>query len=206
MDKDEHNNLFPEVNSSEEAPQPFAATTHFQTEEETNSPEEANEVPEFPEIQWSASEAIDHNHSGKWNLVLVLITLAILAILAVLVVFNIFQIVSAISTGVMVIAMVAAIFVVSKRPAREINYILNGNGVVIDGIIHPFAEYRAFSVRQIGAMWELVLIPVKRFGLGNTMFIHEDQGEEIVDILGERMPMEESAENFVDKLIKIIKL
>jgi hypothetical protein len=50
------------------------------------------------------------------------------------------------------------------------------------------------------------LIPVTRFGMSTTVFIHEDQGEQIIDIFGARLPMEETKLDFVDKLIQRLKL
>ena len=76
----------------------------------------------------------------------------------------------------------------------------------IDEAKHGFNEYRAFGVRKDGALWQLVLLPVKRFGLPTAMFINEDQGEKIVDFVGARLPMEKVEMDTADKISRRLKL
>jgi hypothetical protein len=99
-----------------------------------------------------------------------------------------------------------ALLTVSHRPARELHYTLTSDGLTVEDQTRPFSDFRAFGVQQYGAMWQLVLIPVKRFGLSVTMFIHDDQGEEIVDALGTRLPMEEVKIDLLDKIIHRLKI
>ena len=98
------------------------------------------------------------------------------------------------------------ILVVTGKPAREVNYELSTDGLVVDGRKYTLGEFRAFGVRRDGALWQLVIIPVKRFGLPVTTFINEEQGEQIVDFLGAILPMEEVHPDFVDSISKRLKL
>jgi hypothetical protein len=83
---------------------------------------------------------------------------------------------------------------------------LTDQGLHVDGQLHRYDEFRAFGVRRDGALWQIVLIPVKRFGLSLTMYIQEEQGESIVDALGARLPMENVQADAVDKLIRKLKI
>jgi hypothetical protein len=99
-----------------------------------------------------------------------------------------------------------AVVMVTRRPPRQIQYELNGDGIVIDDQQKSLDTFRAFGVRHDGAIWQLVLIPIRRFGAETTIFIHEDQGEEIVDFLGARLPMEDARMDPVDRVSKFLKL
>lgn len=188
----------------------LAQTNGFQSEF-ANSPEDqtnfATEKQSLaPEIHWSASEALEHDRGAGWKAAVILVTIAILLVIAAMGFFNILPIITSISTAVLVVLMVIALFIVTAKPVREVEYVLTDNGISIQGILHPFEEFRAFGVRQVGGLWELSLIPVKRFGMSNTMFIHEDQGENIVDALGSRLPMEEVEESWIDKIAHKLKI
>ena len=165
-----------------------------------------NDQPSIPEIRWSASEALEHDRGAGWKAGVILTGIAILAIIGVLGFFNILPIMTSVSTAVLVVLMVIALFVVTSKPVREVDYLLTDNGISIQGVLHPFEEFRAFGIRQVGGLWELSLIPVKRFGMSNTMFIHEEQGEAIVDALGTRLPMEDIEESWVDKISHKLKI
>lgn len=219
MNNEGANNLFP-VNGDNQspkspaAPQPddnFASSGVFQSQFNGGDDAPANnkpddEQPQMLEIHWTAGEAPEHEHDTKWKLTLIFTTLAIILGLAALAFFKFLPLVTTISAGVLVILMAIAMFMVAKKPPRDIDYVLTEQGITIDGQLHPFAEFRAYGVREVGALWELVLIPVKRFGLGYTAFIQDDQGEAIVDALGARIPMEKVDDTWIDRLSRAMKL
>ena len=51
-----------------------------------------------------------------------------------------------------------------------------------------------------------ILLPVKRFSPGLTLYFSEKEGEKIVDMLGARLPMQEIKPDALEKLIRMIKL
>ena len=167
---------------------------------------ESTELSAFEPIQWSSSSTIEHEHGANWNFALLGVAGLIIAGI---VGWSIWQqnfSFSNMSVIGLVIVVVIAIMVVSKKPANEISYMLTESGLTIDGQLHPFSEFRAFGVHQDGALWQLTLIPVKRFGAAVTMFISAEQGEMIVDILGARLPMESISTHPIDKLARLLKL
>jgi len=153
-------------------------------------------------ISWTASEAIDHERGTWWYVIA--ITVAIIAVGLSFwlqgVSFN------SISSTILIVVVFAAILTVSRRPARELHYTLSSEGLTIDGKLRSFDEFRAFGVAQDGALWQLVLIPVQRFGFSITMLISSDQGEAIVDALGARLPMENVKIDLLDKIIRKLKI
>lgn len=165
------------------------------------------EMPSFEPIRWSSSSTITYEHSGSWNLILFGVAGLIVGGLVLLAVlqgripsFSEFTIMG------LVIVTVITILMVSKQPARETNYVLSESGLGIDGAEHPFSEFRAFGVNQEGVLWQLTLIPVKRFGAAITIFINAEQGEQIVDVFGTRLPMEKIETHPIDKITRFMKL
>lgn len=148
-------------------------------------------------VSWSASESVDHERGKLWYVVLVLLAAVIIGLSVWLRLWT---------TGALALVVSVAIFVVTRKPSREIQYSLSDEGISIGGNLRRYDEFRAFGVRHDGAFWQLVLIPVTRFGMSVTIFINEDQGEEIVDILGARLPMEEMKNDAIDNVIRRLKL
>ncbi len=148
-------------------------------------------------IQWTASDSIDHERSKLWYFVAILVAASVIGLAIWL---------NQWSLAVLVAVILISVFVVVRKPAREVHYELSSEGLLIDDRKYLLDEFRAFGVRRDGALWQLVLIPVKRFALSITTFINEEQGEQIVDFLGAVLPMEEVKPDFVDSLSKRLKL
>lgn len=168
------------------------------TESTDDQPETtATSLPKSDPIQWTASDAVEHERSKSWYTVTLLIATAIIGLAIWM---------GQWSLAVLIFIILIAVFVVVRKPTREIHYELSNDGLLIDGQLRPIGEFRAFGVRHDGALWQLILIPVKRFALSATMFINEEQGEQIVDFLGTVLPMEEVKQDFVDAVSKRLKL
>jgi hypothetical protein len=153
-------------------------------------------------IKWTASEAIDHERGALWYVVAVALVIAAIVLSFWLQGVSF----SSISSTILIVVIFVALLTVSHRPAREFDYTLTDEGLTIENQLRPFSDFRAFGVRQDGALWQLTLIPIKRFGLSVEMFIHDDQGEEIVDALGARLPMEDIKPNLLDKVVHKLKM
>ena len=72
--------------------------------------------------------------------------------------------------------------------------------------MYDYSEYRAFGVLQEEGNFAIVLTPRKRFSPRVTVYFPEERGEEIVDAFGARLPMEEVREDFLDKLVKFLRI
>ena len=153
-------------------------------------------------IKWTASESIDHERGVLWYVIAVILAAAAIGLSWWL----LDSLFSKISSTVLVAVIFLTIMTVSRRPARELNYVLDDEGLMIEGQRYPFDAFSAFGVCQDGALWRLTLIPVKRFGFAVTMYIHDDQGEKIVDALGARLPMQEVKIDLLDKIVHKLKI
>lgn len=166
----------------------------------------ASNLPKTDVISWTSTETISQKRSGKWYAVVVGVFVALLAVDALLFIFGIFDLMALICTAALLVAMFVSLMVSTKLPTRESSYVLSNDGLIINGQNHPLSEFRAFGVRQHGGLWQLVLIPVRRFGMEIVSYIDEQNGEKIVDILANFLPMEEVPENGVDRLIDRLKI
>lgn len=184
--------------TSTETDDESAETVSLTTESTDDQPEAATaSLSKSNSIQWTASDAVEHERSKAWYILATLITAGVIGLAIWM---------NQWSLAILVFIILIAIFVVVGKPSREIHYELSSDGLSVDGRLYPISDFRAFGVRHDGALWQLVLIPVKRFALSVTTFINEDQGEQIVDFLGAVLPMEEVQQDFVDTISKRLKL
>jgi hypothetical protein len=185
----------PSVDSSSQMP----VTAPLETQQDTEESSEQELLTRKPVIadymlEWSASEYIEHKKTMIWYIVLLLIAAGLLAV-AILVLHEY-------TFAALVIVMTIAIVLWARRPAQEIAYKLQPDGVWVGQKFFPFHNFRAFGVVQDSATYSVMLLPVKRFAPGVTIHFPTELGEQIVDVLGSVMPMETIKPDFIDKLSK----
>ena len=185
---------------------PINASAVNQSTNTANSAGSTVNLPQIEPIAWTASESIAQQRTGRWYGIATSIFLVLATADVLLFIFGITNLLTLISSLVLIIAMFVALLISTKLPSRESQYVLTGQGISINGQLHRFSEFRAFGVRQQGGLWQLVLIPLKRFGMEVVSYIDEQHGERIVDILASFLPMEEVPENSIDKLIDRLKI
>jgi hypothetical protein len=59
---------------------------------------------------------------------------------------------------------------------------------------------------QHGGHNSIVLVPRKRFQLGQTLYFPDEVGEPLVDMLAARLPMKEAAPDIIDKILTKLHL
>lgn len=166
--------------------------------------DEAQNVPEVVDdqtdastdgpIQWQAPEYVQERRSPWWFVIFWVIVAIIMAIAAFLI--------QSISFVVLVPVMAAALMLYSHRPPRELNYVLSSKGLYINEKLHALSEFRSFGIAKDEAIPSLVLTPTKRFRPALTVHFPVEYGEEIIDALGARIPMQEPKLDVFDKLIR----
>ena len=108
--------------------------------------------------------------------------------------------------AVLVPVMAVALMVYTHRPARRINYAVSAKGLHINDQLHPMGEFKSFGVVQDHDMNALMLIPVKRFRPGLTVYFPAEVGEELVDTLGSYLPMQDLHLDAFDKIIRKLRI
>jgi len=149
------------------------------------------------EITWQAEEYVVREHNASWYIGLVLVAVALSGI-------AVWQ--SWWTFLALVILSVIAIMTSNLRPPRTIQYTLNQDGLLEGNNLHKYEDYRAFGIVKENSHYSAVLIPKKRLGLNVKVYFPGDSGEQIVDALGSRLPMEEVKQDFLDKIVNFLRI
>ena len=149
------------------------------------------------DISWEAEETIERDHNAWWYVGLFAVGTG-LSVLALFLGWWTFLI--------LVVLSVIAILISTLRPPRKIKYSLTKNGLKEGNTLHEYGNFRAFGILKEGSHFSAVLIPKKRFSLSVKVYFPEGSGEAIVDNLGARLPMEEVKLDFLDKIVKFLRI
>ena len=148
-------------------------------------------------ISWEAEEYLNKSHNTGWFIGLAIVTIA-LGVLAVFLQGWTFL--------ALVIVSALTILVYALRPPRTLSYRLDEKGLTEGNKLYPYQDYKAFGILKEGEHFSAILIPKKRFGLQVKVYFPEGSGEQIVDNLGSRLPMEEVKIDLLDKLVNFLRI
>lgn len=154
-------------------------------------------VKTLQSVSWEAEEYIARDHNFWWYIGLFIVAVGLSA-LAVL--FNGWTFL------ILIILSVITILIFSLRPPRKIHYHLDNKGLTEEKNLHAYEDFRAFGILKEGEHYSAILIPKKRFGLQVKIYFPEGSGEEIVDQLGNHLPMEEVKPDFLDKIVNFLRI
>lgn len=191
--------LAPEPRETEPAPEPVV-------EAESNEEVPVDLPPENPKstsidatTTWTAQEYVHIDKSPIWFILFALIVILLVAA-------DIFLLKSY-TFSALVIVMAAAIIIYARRPPRELTYALSlKQGLYIGERLYRFDEFKAFGLIKDGEQNSIMLIPRKRFAPGVSVYFPEEAGEKIVDILGNRLPMENLKLDAIDVIVRKLRL
>ncbi len=157
-----------------------------------------DDIPEMEIVSWQAKDSQDHHYGVGWYVGFSLVSLSILA-LGILVFKDWFF-------AVLTVVMSVAVIVHITRPSRMVNYRLTAKGLYVNDRLYDYADFKAFGLIQEGQEYSILMIPVKRFSPGVSVYFPVEHGEKIVDILGARLPMEKMNPSIIDKIIRKARL
>lgn len=149
------------------------------------------------EISWEAQEYVQTSKNAGWYVALVFIGL----VLATGSVFLGWW-----SFAVLIVVSVFALIVYTVRPPRVLKYSLSSKGLHEGSRLYEYKDFKSFGVLASGGHFAIVLTPRRRFSGRITVYFPEEQGEKIVDAFGARLPMEQVKLDFIDKLIKFLRI
>lgn len=148
-------------------------------------------------VSWEAEEYVVRSHNAWWFIGLFVVTAGLCALAIWL---------NAWSFFVLIIVSALALLVFVLRPPRKIQYRLDNKGLTEGTQLHPYSDFRAFGILQEDEHYSAILIPTKRLGLSVKVYFPEKNGEVIVDNLGAHLPMEEVRLDFMDKIVKFLRI
>lgn len=170
-------------------------------ESENDLQDEAQAAPTQPAdqpVRWQAQEYIQHDKGALWFVAFALVTLAMMAVAIFLV--------KSITFNILVPVMAAALFVYVNRPPRVLDYTLSRQGLHVNDHLYPFSEFKGFGVIHDGKEFSVLLLPIKRFKPGVSVYFPEASGEAIVDMLGARLPMQTLHLDIIDRIIRKLRI
>ncbi len=180
------------------APQPVAeqptADEGYDDEDTDEGDDQLSDEP----VTWVAKEYIHQEKGTLWFTIFAVVLAALLAV-------SIF-LMNSWSFAVLLAVIAVVIVVYSRRPPRELTYSLTDEGLTVDQTLHPFTNFKSFGVVRDGEEFSVMLIPTRRFQPGTTVYFPEEAGEDIVDILGSRLPMRDLHLDVVDRVVRLLRL
>lgn len=148
------------------------------------------------EHNWEASEYIYHEKPAMWYVGLWLIAAALAGG------FAFFQ--QWLSIAVVVV-MVLAVTVYSRKHPRTLPYQLNAEGVLVQGQLTPYSSFKSYSVHADMAWHSLDLEPTKRFVPRLTLICEDDDIEIIDQIIGQHLPRVDREQDWIDRLARYLR-
>jgi len=166
---------------------------------DAGDPAPEQDTPDNPPVTWSAQEYV---HLDKGPIWFILFALVVIGLIAVDVLY-----LHAWTLSLLVIVMAVAVIIYVRRPPRTLTYALSPKqGLYIGEQLRTFDEFKAFGLIKDGDHHSIMLIPRKRFAPGVSVYFPEEVGERIVDILGQRLPMENLKLDVVDIIVRKLRL
>lgn len=157
------------------------------------------DTPDNPPITWTAQEYVHIDKGPGWFILFALVVVGLIALDVLLL--------KSWTLSVLVIVMAIAVIVYIRRPPRTLTYALSPKqGLYVGEQLYPFENFKAFGLIQDGDHHSIMLIPRKRFAPGVSVYFPENAGERIVDILGQRLPMETLKLDVVDIIVRKLRL
>ena len=169
---------------------------HQGVQEEISAPE--NENDDTVLIRWEAPEYAHHERSLGWFIIFGVVTL-VLAVAAIL-------IIKSITFAILVPVMAIALFIYTQHAPEVLRYTLSRKGLHINDKLFPYNQFKSFGIVEHNGMHSAVLVPRKRFQLGQTVYFPTEVGEQLVDMLASRLPMKELEPDALDRLLARLHL
>ena len=166
---------------------------------DTNTEQENIEAIDLKQpISWHATENISESRGLVWYVVFGLVVVGLLA-LAILVF-------KSVTFAILIPIMAVSVLVISQRAPTPVQYSISPKGIYVADKLYDFSEFRSFGVLYDPRGPYIMLLPVKRFAAGVTLYFDEENGERIVDMLGARLSLQEMKPDALEKFIRLIRL
>lgn len=178
--------------------QPAQVTAEAQDDGEYEPEDYTDEELDSDPVKWSAQEYIHRDKGTGWfiGFAVIMIVLGLIS----------WFVMHSISFAILLVVIAVVVIVYTRRPPRELSYTLDSQGLTIDNTVHKFSNFKSFGVIQEDGEYSVMLIPTQRFQPGITVYFPEESGEDIVDVLGSRLPMKELKLDAVDRIVRLLRL
>ena len=149
-------------------------------------------------IRWEAPEHTDHDQGRQWYIIFAVVTLVAVLVAIFLI--------KSVTFAILIPVMAVALFIYTRRPPEVLQYTLSRKGLYINARLYPYGQFKSFGVLSHTNTHSAVLVPRKRFQIGQTIYFPEEIGEQLVDMLASRLPMKEIEADAIDRLLARLHL
>lgn len=212
-DSQNPSDILPPVQGATTDPAPAASTAPDQEQPAVDKPDGSTaagwqftqeaESPAAPpqsaleEIDWNASEFIEHPKGFGWYALLGLAGLVVAVV-------NYLVTRDVVSTGAIVIAAVLFGIYAGHKPRMQ-QYHLSPKGLQIGEKLYAFQAYKAFSVTEEAGTANIVFTPLGRFAPPLTIYVALDMEDRVLNYLSNFLPIEQRRVDAVDGLLRRIR-
>jgi hypothetical protein len=168
------------------------------TDDQNDDNDNENDDESFEPVTWVAHEYIHQEKGTLW--------FSLFAIVVVVLIATSIFLMHSWSFAILMVVITVVVIVYSRRPPRELTYTLDNEGLTIDGKLDKFSSFKSFGVLHDGEHFSVMLIPTQRFQPSVTVYFPEEAGEDIVDVLGSRLPMKDLKLDAVDRVVRLLRL
>ncbi len=149
------------------------------------------------DVTWTANEYLHQEKGTKWLALFIAVCLGFVGL-------SVWMRAWSFTAVIVVIAFIVIVYL--RRPPRELAYSLTEEGLTVDDKLHKYEEFKSFGVIEDGEEYSVMLIPTQRFQPSVTVYFPEEVGDDIVDVLGERLPMKDLKLDAIDRLVRMLRL
>ncbi len=172
------------------------------TDDTTDDGEQPSPTSAFSDdavlLRWQGTEYVHSGRSAKWYIIFGIVTVLAVAVAILLL--------KSITFAILIPVMVVALLVYVRRAPDVLQYTLSRKGIHVNDKLFTFDQFKSFGVMEHNGAHSAVLTPRKRFQIGQTLYFPEEVGEQLVDMLAERLPMKDVAPDAIDKLLAKLHL
>ncbi len=148
-------------------------------------------------LQWNASEFIDHHKNLGWFIPLFFGVLVLAA--------GVFFVTRDILSTVVIVLAGIAFGAFARQKPRTLTYTLLPTSLKIGSKTYSYDDFKTFSIIQDGALFSVLLEPIKRFMPPLSIYFAPEDGERIFDTLAGHLPHQERQPDPVDRLMRKIR-
>ena len=150
-----------------------------------------------PLVQWQASEFVDHQKSASWFIPL---------IAAIFLASCVIYLLTRDILATLVVALGGVAFgVYARQSPRTLTYSLMPTSLKIGDKSYSYDDFRTFSILQEGALFSILLQPVRRLMPPITIYFDPEDGEKIFDTLAAHLPHQEQEQDLVERMMRKIR-
>ena len=171
---------------------------HFTSDKNSLQIPDSQKVVNNDSLSWSAPEFIDRFKGISWYIFFIF---SILVVSGLVYLFS-RSIYSAIAIAILGISLS---YMATRKP-KEINCTINGRGIEINNVLHPFSDYKSYTMSSDAGIDRIDLISVKRFTPNKVIYFLPEDRSKINTVLGEFLAFENISSDRIENFMKKIGL